>query len=259
MNRKLFIDKILNNIYFHVLPDEVTINTMTITCDTNIKFNIKNILEYIDKSILHKKKVKNVKKKKKSFYNQATLSLFVPSKKEKPVNLKLFSNLDGASLQMTGCKTVENIVDTLEKMFDETKKVKGVIDTKTLKIIDKPFCKNIENLNYNSIKDIVVAMIVSKFTYPCIINRPLLFELLQRNQIDCSYDPEIHASVDLKILFDKKKISVFIFEKGSIVITGARNCKQIEYAYTYINTFLLKNHKIISKKNIGQSDIEKYL
>ena len=119
-----------------------------------------------------------LKKKKKSFYNQATLSLFVPSKKEKPVNLKLFSNLDGASLQMTGCKTVENIVDTLEKMFDETKKVKGVIDTKTLKIIDKPFCKNIENLNYNSIKDIVVAMIVSKFTYPCIINRPLLFELL---------------------------------------------------------------------------------
>lgn len=256
MNREMFKNKILHSINCQLLPDDVTINTMTIICDTNIQFNIKNISSYIDSSFIHKKKVKKIKKNKKSFFNQVTLCVMVESKKEKPVNLKLFSN---GSMQMTGCKTIDNALDTLEKMFIELQKVKGFLDIKTLKIIDKPFCDNIDCLNYGAVKNIRVEMIVSKFTYPCKINRPLLFELLQKNQIECDYDPERHASVDLKILFDEKKISVFIFEKGSIVITGARNCKQIEHAYNFTNTFLLKNHKVISKKNLGQNDIEKYL
>jgi TATA-box binding protein (TBP) (component of TFIID and TFIIIB) len=256
MNRELFKIKVLNDIYCQLLPDDITINTMTIICDTNIEFNIKNISSYIDTSFIHKKKVKKIKKNKKSFFNQVTLCVMVESKKEKPVNLKLFSN---GSMQMTGCKTIDNALDTLEKMFSELRKVKGVLDKNSLKIVDKPFCDNIEFLNYGGIKNIRVEMIVSKFTYPCKINRPLLFELLQIEHIECKYDPELHASVDLKILFDEKKISVFIFEKGSIVITGARNCKQVEHAYNFINTFLLKNHKVISKKNLGQNDIEKYL
>jgi TATA-box binding protein (TBP) (component of TFIID and TFIIIB) len=256
MNRDLFRIKIFKDTYCELLPDDVTINTMTIICDTNIQFNIKNISSYIDESFIHKKKIKKIKKNKKSFFNQVTLCVMVESKKEKPVNLKIFSN---GSMQMTGCKTIDNALDTIEKIFIELKKVKGILDKKTLKIVEKPFCENIDCLNYNSIKNIRVEMIVSKFTYPCKINRPLLFEILQKEQIECKYDPELHASVDLKIIFDEKKISVFIFEKGSIVITGARNCKQLEYAYKFINTFLLKNHKIISKKNLGQNDIEKYL
>jgi TATA-box binding protein (TBP) (component of TFIID and TFIIIB) len=256
MNREFLRNKVLNDIQCQLLPDDVVINTMTICCDTNIQFNINNIASFIDSSFIHKKKVKKIKKNKKSFFNQVTLCVMVESKKEKPVNLKLFSN---GSMQMTGCKTVDNALDTIEKIFIELKKIKATIDRKTLKIIEKPFCDDINSLSYNSIKNLRVEMIVSKFTYPCKINRPLLFELLANENIECKYDPELHASVDLKLTFGEKKISVFIFEKGSIVITGARNCKQILFAYNFINTYLLKNHKIISRKNIGQNDIEKYL
>ena len=44
MNRELFKAKVLNDIYRQILPVDVTINTMTVICDTNIQFNIKNIL-----------------------------------------------------------------------------------------------------------------------------------------------------------------------------------------------------------------------
>ncbi len=276
MNREFFTNKVLKDIQCPLLPDDVTINTMTVVCDTNIKFNASNIAKYIDmapdgiikishgrsgdnltnRSLIHKKKVKKIKKNKKVFFNQVSLCVMVSSKKEKPVNLKLFSN---GSMQMTGCKTIENALDAIERVFVELKKEKAIIDRKLLKVVDKPFCDDLNSLHYGSIKNITVEMIVSKFTYPCKINRPLLFELLQKDQIECKYDPELHASVDLKLNCDDKKISVFIFEKGSIVITGARNCKQILFAYNFVNTYLLKHHKTISRKNMGQNDIEKYL
>ena len=79
--------KLLNDIRCDILPDDVTINTMTVIADTDIKFNASNIAKYIDmapdgiikishgrsgdtqtnRTIIHKKKVKKLKKKKKSF------------------------------------------------------------------------------------------------------------------------------------------------------------------------------------------------
>ena len=73
--------KLLGDIQCDVLPNDVTINTMTVICDTDIKFNSSNIAKYIDMSpdgiikishgrcgdtqtnrtIIHKKKVKKPK------------------------------------------------------------------------------------------------------------------------------------------------------------------------------------------------------
>ena len=268
--------KLLGDIQCDVLPNDVTINTMTVICDTDIKFNASNIAKYIDmapdgiikishgrsgdtqtnRTIIHKKKVKKLKKKKKVFFNQVSLCVMVPSKNEKPVNLKLFSN---GSMQMTGCKHIDNALEAIERIFVELKKIKAIRDVKQKKVVEKPFCDNPASLSLACIKNISVEMIVSKFTYPTKINRPLLYKLLLANEIECKYDPELHASVDLKIESGEKKISVFIFEKGSIVITGARTCNHILTAYNFVNEFLLKNHKIISRKNVGQQDIEKYL
>jgi TATA-box binding protein (TBP) (component of TFIID and TFIIIB) len=276
MNRDQLIKKLLDDIQCKMLPDDVTINTMTIICDTDIKFNASNIAKYVDmdpngiikishgrsgdtltnRTIVYKKKAKKLKKKKKVFFNQVSLCVMVPSKKEKPVNLKLFSN---GSMQMTGCKYVENAIDAIERIFVELHKIKAIRDMKLMKVVEKPFCDKPEELNLSVIKNISVEMIVSKFTYPTKINRPLLFDLLQKEQIECKYDPELHASVDIKIECEDKKISVFIFEKGSIVITGARTCRHIYEAYNFVNEYLLKHHKTISRKNIGQNDIEKYL
>ena len=82
MNREFFTNKVLKDIQCPLLPDDVTINTMTVVCDTNIKFNAGNIAKYIDmapdgiikishgrsgdnltnRSLIHKKKVKKIKK-----------------------------------------------------------------------------------------------------------------------------------------------------------------------------------------------------
>lgn len=260
----------------HVLPDDVVINTITIVCNININFNVSNIAKYIDMSMQtikkvshgrsgntltnrtleYKKRIKNINKNKKVFFNQVSLCVVVPSKKNKPVNLKLFSN---GSIQMTGCKIIENAIEAIEVVFKELNKTKAIVDPKTLKIIEKPFCDKPENLNLSCIKNISVAMIVSKFMFPVKINRQNLFELFQKDELECSYEPELHASVDLKYISGDKKISVFIFEKGSIVITGARNCQHIKEAYNFVNNYLLTNHVAISRKNVTQNDIEKYL
>ena len=276
MAKELLCNKLKNDMQKHLLPEDVTVNTITIVCNLDINFYVANIAKYIDmslgtiKKVSHgrtgdnltnrnlelKKRIKSSNKNKKVFFNQVSLCVVVPSKKNKPVNMKLFSN---GSIQMTGCKIIENAIEAIEVVFQELHKVKAIVDSKTLKIVEKPFCDKPQNLKLSCINNISVAMIVSKFMFPVKINRENLFKLFQKDKLECSFEPELHASVDLKYLSGDKKISVFIFEKGSIVITGARNCQQITDAYNFVNNYLLTNHIAISRKNITQVDIEKYL
>ena len=63
----------------------------------------------------------------------------IDEKKDRPVNIKLFSN---GSMQLTGCKVVKNALDTIEKIFGELKKVKAIVNPNTMKIEEKPFCND---------------------------------------------------------------------------------------------------------------------
>ena len=276
MDKKTTSQTILDQIQITILPPDVTINTMTVICHMDMKFNVGNIAKYIDLSLdgiikishgrsgdiltnrimVHKKKFKKIKKNKKVFFNQVSLSVVIPSKKDRPVNLKIFSN---GSMQMTGCKHIDNAIEAIERTFVELKKIKAIIDPKKMCLVEKPFCSKPEDLNMTKVIAMEVAMIVSKFTYPININRAKLYELFLKDNLEAKYDPELHASVDLKFASGDKKISIFIFEKGSIVITGAKTCKHILEAYNFVNEYLLTHHKIISKKNIKQDDIEKFI
>jgi TATA-box binding protein (TBP) (component of TFIID and TFIIIB) len=280
---------ILDTINIKIIPEDIIINTLTVCCSLNVLFNVNNIARYIDlnpnaiikinhgdpsnvltnRSIILRKKNKKPKKKKKVFYNQVSLCVIVKDK-VKPVNIKLFSN---GSIQMTGCKIIDNAIDALYKLFNELQKIKAVIDGKTMTIIDKPFyelmlqeneytpplspaqSKKIMNLyNVNKLR---IEMIVCKFKYPTLINRNKLFRILKENNYECSFNPEKHAAVDLKFNTLDRNVSIFIFEKGSIVITGAKTCNQILNAYNFINILLLKNHLDIEKKI--SNNIETYI
>lgn len=276
MDKKTISQTILDQIQINILPPDVTINTMTVICHMDMVFNVSNIAKYIDlnldgiikishgrsgdvltnRIIVHKKKFKKIKKNKKVFFNQVSLSVVIPSKKDRPVNLKIFSN---GSMQMTGCKHIDNAIEAIERTFVELRKIKAIVDPKKMCLVEKPFCSKPEDLNMTKVIAMEVAMIVSKFTYPININRAKLYELFLKDNSEAKYDPELHASVDLKFASGDKKISVFIFEKGSIVITGAKTCKHILEAYNFVNEYLLTHHKIISKKNIKQDDIEKFI
>jgi TATA-box binding protein (TBP) (component of TFIID and TFIIIB) len=205
-----------------------------------------------------KKKLKNNKKQKREFQNQISLDIMVQSKANKPINIKLFKN---GSIQMTGCKSVENVVDVLFKVFTELQVVKAIVEKKndTYEIVEKPFVNNTDRLLLENIKNITIGMINSNFIYPNKIDRLKLFNLLNVEGKDCRYDPAIHAPVNIKFNCTDKSISILVFEKGSILITGAKNCSHIYQGYEFINKYLLTNHRKIVKSNINSDNIAKYL
>lgn len=270
--------QILQEYSLSLLPKSVAISTITFTCKIDTKFNCENIAKYIDldanrilgvthgemgntktnRSIIPKiKPFGKPKKQKKVFYNQVSMYVKVRAKNKKPVNIKLFLN---GSIQMTGCKTVENAIETLIKVLYELTKEKAIIDFKLMKVIDKPFCSNPSILNFKNISCLKIAMINSGFKIPFKMDRTKLYNLLLSEGYECFYDLVRHACVNVKFTHDEKVISIFVFEKGSILITGARSCAQICAAYKFINTYLLKNYGIIKKNDVmSNSNIVKCL
>ena len=275
-NKNILKNKILDALIIRKLPDDVCISTMTICCDLEIEFIVSNIAKYIDlnqngivsisygrnddpctnRSLFPKKRQKKKKKAKRVFYNQVSLAIMVESKKDKPVNIKLFTN---GSIQMTGCKSIDNVIDVIAKIFDELKTIKAIIDKQTMTIIDKPFINGPTKLFLNLVDNITIGMINSNFRYPNKIDRLKLYNLLLSESIECKYDPSNHACVNIKHHCVDKTISIFVFEKGPIVITGAKNCEHILAGYNFINKYLLNNHKKIVKSNVNISNINNLL
>ncbi len=274
--------KILDALIIKKLPDDVFISTMTVCCELDIEFNVDNIARYIDlksdgikdisygrdgdpatnRSLVPKKKKKKKvkskakKKQKREFHNQISLNVMIQSKKDKPINIKLFTN---GSIQMTGCKSVDNVIDVLSKIFIELQTVKAVIDKETMTIVDKPFINDFSKLSLEFVNNITIGMINSNFVYPNKIDRLKLFNLLNSEQKECRYDPSNHAPVNIKYNCKDKSISIFVFEKGSILITGAKNCEHILEGYEFINKYLLTNHKKIVKSSINMTNIDTLL
>lgn len=259
-------------------PDEILISTMTITCALDTEYNLENICKYIDlnhtgiisieygdpedertnRSLIPEKATTlQKKKKKKSFYNQATFK--IKTKKSKIINLKLFIN---GSIQMTGVKSIEGTVEALEKLFNEIKKNRSVLQMQNgvKKIVKKPFVKDITKVSIEKIKKYKIAMINSNYNIDFNIDREKLYNIMLSDGLDCSYDPMVHASVNLKYNHPIKPISIFVFEKGSIIITGARTCEQIKQAYDFINKYLLTKYaQIVKNEGYSNSTIMKYL
>ena len=90
------------------------------------------------------------------------------------------------------------------------------------------------------------------------IDRSKLFHLLLKKKIKTSYEKCIRACVIVKYTPKKmneeeKEVSIFIFEKGNIIITGARNLSHIVDSYEYINNILLEHIEDVIKTD---DDIE---
>lgn len=338
------------------LPYDLSISTATITCKINVMFDVANIAHYFNdfddiiigkkygdrvvNNLINIKKLKTGKKKKrkekKNFFNQvslifrtATLMGIDPEKltlkeKFKNINIKLFIN---GSIQMTGCKHLDNIKKSLEILFEKLKVTKAVLNDKMqfekktfinsienldiakLKLItdkknkldlelikklpvnlkpdlnlkpelnlkpdldpvlesdlnldllldmigetkpeiklDKPFNK--ELLNNGNIYMFDIRMININFNIGFQINRSKLYKLLIEQSFDVTFDPIIHACVNLKYFIPElnKTVSIFIFESGSITIAGANSCYQILIVYNFINKFILSHYgELLSK------------
>jgi len=235
-------------------------------------------------NLINIKKLKTGKKKKrkekKNFFNQvslifrtATLMGIDPNslslkEKFKNINVKLFIN---GSIQMTGCKNFDNIKKCLEILFEKLKITKAILN-KDMIFEKKPFVRSIENLylfkqnidpnnflikvfdnnilNIKNIYNFEIRMINTNFNIGFQINRHKLHLLLLEAGHDASFDPIIHACVNIKYYISEldKTISIFVFESGSITIAGSNSCYQILKTYNFINKFILSNYnKLLSK------------
>uniref|UniRef100_A0A6C0EC38 TATA-box binding protein n=1 Tax=viral metagenome TaxID=1070528 RepID=A0A6C0EC38_9ZZZZ len=270
----------------NVLPHNISISTMCTSCKLNTKLNITNIEKYLNLNsddvltvkinkermrtlIINKTKpvrarkndtkAKNTDISKNHFYNQITVVMrvsygYTPDlNKEPKINMKLFKN---GSVQMSGCKSIKNINIVLNKLIIKLKEIKAKIEDG--KIIEKLF---IEDLNSINIKDFKIDMINSNYQVNIEIDRNKLYNLLLKKKIKSSYEPCIRACVIIKYTpqndnLENKEISIFIFQKGNIIITGARSKQHIISSYNYIND-ILNNHQddIIKKNDKEEEDI----
>lgn len=263
----------LSNI--HKIINGIKISTITITCLFETKFIIENIVKYLDLdqySILTIKfgtdvdkirtlRIINIKKpkgKKKGniFYNQVTLEIRSFSK-IKPINVKIFKN---GSIQMTGCKSIYDFKDVIKILCTNLKKTKAIIDNSGSESILslKSFVEDPKKLLYDKIKNFRIRMINSDFYIGFNINRTVLNKILVRSKIDSKFDPQLHAAVNIKFHYSENEtISVFVFESGATIITGAKSAKQIVSAYKFIGDIIYKYREEI--KMIDQKQATKIL
>lgn len=257
------------------LPSDLLISTATITCKTSVLYNVENIGLYFNdfddiiigkkygnrhvSDIINTKKNKTKKEEsKKNFYNQVSLIInssrlndpnHTDISKIKTINVKLFIN---GSIQMTGCKHIQNVEKTLEILFEKLKKKKAILNDNN-KFEIKSFIineKDKELLNILNVRDFQIRMINTNFNINFKINRQRLHEILLANNIDTSFDSINHAYINIKYTIPNsiKVVSIFIFESGAITIAGANNCYQVIQAYNFINKIILQNYfKIMSK------------
>ena len=183
----------------------------------------------------------------KNFYNQVTILMKPMNNPERNyINIKVFKN---GSLQMTGCKDMDdfnNVTTTLIKILKRGCNIKN----KKGKNIHIDFVDSPKEMG---IFDIKIRMINSNFKLDYKVDRKKLAKLLKKNHgqgskdkeigyVECKYEPTSgHSCVNIKYRYDdKNKPSIFVFQTGAIIITGAKNLPQIIMAYHFI-------HKILNK------------
>tara|TARA_B000000477_G_scaffold5188_2_gene4381 strand:+ start:345 stop:1187 length:843 start_codon:yes stop_codon:yes gene_type:complete len=178
------------------------------------------------------------------------------------VNVKVFQN---GSLHITGSRTVEDIKIPLEKLVKEIK-------NNNIKILE-----NIDNLEYGNIQILMINTDFKIFkdvehTSNFAIKRRILHTILINNyNMIARFDPSTYPGVKIEYWWNNannirdasthydirnaksksnikdgiKKITIAVFESGSILITGAITIDQVDETYKFICDIIEKNKEQI--------------
>lgn len=182
------------------------------------------------------------------------------------INMKVFKN---GNIQMTGIKNYDQGYDMIEKLIILITEIHSKHNEIVINIAD------LVNQKYK------ICLINSDYKIGFEIKRENLFKLLVNEYHNiCSYEPCIYPGVKIqyfwnsesdekdgvcnctsKCFFKKKsgtgygennckKITIAVFQSGSIIITGSQKNEQIEECYSFINNLLYKNINKIERKQI---------
>lgn len=198
----------------------------------------------------------------KTFFNQSTLVIRkrrggeeTDAKEFKEVNVKLFAN---GGFQMTGVTSEEFSRRVLDFMLDLFRGLPHEISEKPL-----------------SVHKFAIQLLNSDYKMSALLKRAELHKILCQNyRLSSTLETTIYQGVNTKYYYNEiadvkdgicrcpkfcngqgdgtktgacKKITIAAFQTGSIIITGARNRKQLDEAYDFINDVLQKHRAQIAK------------
>ncbi len=249
----------------------VLYNNFNITDKSNfIWIHYPKITEGENKRGFYPKKKRNVKNttKKTSFDNQVT----VLYKIDNYPNLKIFKN---GNIQITGVKNKDDVNLIVSQVIDEIKRIQK-IDPNITQTEDFESKIGFTNFHIRMINTDFKSFCDPEHTQKFIIRRKILHKILISEDYNnkCSFEPGKYHGVKLEFFWNKmkekqngicscsdncfgkgsgnglnncKKITVAIFESGSVLITGGVSFEQINDAYSYI-TSVFRNHSNDLKK-----------
>jgi len=235
--------------------------------------NLKDNCEYV-KGFYPKKirKSKKNNKKKNRFDNQITI-IYKFNKDYKP-NIKIFKN---GNIQLTGIKKVEDTNIIGKKIIEYIKESYKINTDINLSEDKTDFLKKLEFSNFkirminSDFKTYTNPELTEKFN----IRRKELHNLLISSKYNnkCSFQPGIYQGVKLEYYYNNnnnngicvcenhafnkkfnnicKKVTIAIFESGSILITGGITFDQINVAYKYITQIIKDNTESLKRPNIN--------
>jgi TATA-box binding protein (TBP) (component of TFIID and TFIIIB) len=150
---------------------------------------------------------------------------------------------------MSGCKNINNVNKVLLKVLERLGQVKGKLEEGEIKEIT--FTEEIDKLGILNFK---IDMIYCNYRISIQIDREKLHELLKKKKVKVIYEPCSRACVIIKYTpntdnVDNKEVSIFIFKKGNIIITGDRSRAQVIEDYNYINNIIITHSEEIIKKS----------
>lgn len=198
----------------------------------------------------------------KNFYNQVTI-LMKPTNNTQHsyINIKVFKN---GSLQMTGCKDMDDFFNVTTTLIDVLKRGRD-IEVKG----KKTHLSFVEEPDKIGIFDIRIRMINSNFNLGYKVDRKKLARILKKKHrintkdkeigyVECKYEPTGgHSCVNIKYQYDENnKPSIFVFQTGAVIITGAKNLSHIIKAYEFIIKILNKYHNEVRIIDLDQKLVQ---
>lgn len=157
-----------------------------------------------------------------SFYNQVTVSY---RDRYSNKSIKIFPN---GSIQAAGCS---NLIDCDRVIAMLAEVIRVVFDLETKPTLAPPTVQMI-NTNFSLNSSVNLRKVIDKFS----TNKSYLV----------TFDPEKYSAVKIKIRpgDDMKTVTCSIFSTGKVIVTGARNLREIVAAYDIINKYITPNEMV---------------
>jgi TATA-box binding protein (TBP) (component of TFIID and TFIIIB) len=157
--------------------------------------------------------------KKKDFYNSISIGYRDTTTK----SMKIFPN---GSMQLTGAT--------------DPKEGKCIF-TQAVKVIKAAYGIDDSDTDYSKIK---IAMINTNFCMGFTLDLDTVNQLFNDKDYQSTYTPDTYSAVTVRFypIEGRKRVTVNIFNSGSVIITGAESLKEITAAYLVINRLLRKHY-----------------